>query len=113
MTTKEDLASVLDRLVNIMLTSKEIKPRLLKQGESMAEQCLEWRYSAAATRLHISTNLTEWMKKSGWYGHGTKKLVDKAVSKLMSNYKHSLHSALAADRREEKREAKWQAERWR
>jgi hypothetical protein len=107
MTTQENIDKVLGRLVNISLTDKEIKAGLLKHGTPMVAECVEWRYSATAARNHIRASLLAWVEKNAWYGHGTKKLVDKAVSKLLARYKSSLRSALAEDRRDAKREQKW------
>lgn len=107
MTPQEDPAVVLNRLVNILVNEKEIKASLVSRGKSLFDVCLKARWTPQESRNYIHTHLTEWMKNSGFNGHGTKKLVDKAVSKALSGYKHSLRVALAADRREAKREQKW------
>jgi hypothetical protein len=107
MTPREDPAVVLNRLVNILVTTKEVKVGLIKRGAPLLQDCLKDRWPLAKSRNHIRVHLMEWIKNSGFNGHGTKRLVDKAISKIMAGYKASLHLALAEDRREAKREQKW------
>ena len=86
--------NALDRLFNVAVPTKDVKRWLAAQAETMAQLELAWEHDARFARQELAEKLTEWIEGKHLTGRGTKKLVDKAVSKVMKTYERRLYQRL-------------------
>ena len=91
---KKTEPNVLDRLFNIAVSDREVKAMLNAQAEPMPAYCLKMRLSDRTARQKIAEDLKAWLHASGITGRGTKKLIDKILSRVMKGYGYQLRRLL-------------------
>jgi hypothetical protein len=101
--TDKKQPTALDRLFNITVSDKEVKKMLIKQAAPMPAKHQNGRLSLRAARQQMAEDLAKWLHASGITGRGTKKLIDKVVSKALKGYETQLRLGLMADAAEAKR----------
>lgn len=93
---------VLDRLKNIITSTREVEEMLLDKAKGGASSLVSGRYSVQAARIMLRNALTKWLSDNGYTGHGSTKLVGKAMRHALKNYEARLNAALLDDIRKAK-----------
>ncbi len=78
--------NILDQLFNITVKRRDVKRWLDTRAEELVARHLWWDHSESVARQETYIELTKWMQEKSLTGHGTKKLVDKAIAKAMAHY---------------------------
>lgn len=93
---------VLDRLRNVITSTREVEEMLVAQAKGKTSKLLKDRYSIQAARTLLREHLTKWITDNGFTGHGSSKLVGKAMSRGLVKYEPRLRAALMDDIRRAK-----------
>lgn len=95
---------LLGRLRNIVTSRREVERLLNDKARSTAAFYFKRRYSVHSVRTIMRDDLAKWLKENGFHGHGSNKLIGKAIGRALDNYEAQLKRALLDDIREAKKE---------
>jgi hypothetical protein len=84
--------NALDRLFNAVVSDREVKKMVRAKADALVQEALLFRLPEASARGAVRSQLKQWIQGKGFTGRGTKKLVDKTLSRAMSGYRRSLHN---------------------
>jgi len=86
--------TILDRINNGLTSDRKVRQGLRRYAEGLLPQLLEEGYDLPVTKEDLTKFLGDWIYSRGFTGRGTKKLVDKMVSKMLRTYERDLRAAL-------------------